>query len=330
MNVLNSSAVPLRETVPTPDPGAAENRPLAGALWMLGSGLCFVVVTALVKYLGPGIPSAQSAFLRFALGLVFVLPALPLLIRHWPVPRDLALFGVRGALHTVAVVLWFYGMTRIPLAEVTAMSYLNPVFVAIGAALFLGERLRLRRILAIAAAIIGALIVLRPGIREVLPGHLALVGTAFCFASSYLVIKPLTARYPPNVVVAMMSIMVAIGLAPLAWLVWVPVTWGQVGGLFLVACAATAGHLAMTMAFKSAPLTVTQPVTALQLVWSVALGWMIFDEGLDGYVLLGGGLIISAVVFIALRERALQRAAAQAGAPGSPLGQGHGQGLPPR
>ena len=287
----------------------ADSRPLAGALWMLASGLMFVGVTATVKAVAGGIPAAQSAFLRFALGLVFVLPVLRLVIRDWPGARDLGLFGLRGALHTGAVICWFYAMTRIPLAEVTAMGYLTPVFTALGAAVVLGERLRMRRIAAILAAVAGALIVLRPGLREISDGHLAMVGTTLCFAISYLVAKPLTGRHSAVVVVAMLSITVTIGLAPLAALVWVPVSWAQVAGMFLVACFATAGHFAMTKAFAAAPITVTQPVTALQLVWSVLLGATFFAESVDIYVVVGGAVIVSAVIFIALREAQLARAA---------------------
>jgi drug/metabolite transporter (DMT)-like permease len=286
-----------------------DSRPLAGALWMLASGLCFVGVTATVKAVAGGIPAAQSAFLRFALGLVFVLPVLRLLIRDWPGPHDLGLFALRGALHTGAVICWFYAMTRIPLAEVTAMGYLTPVFTALGAAAVLGERLRMRRIAAIVAAVAGALVVLRPGLREISDGHLAMVGTTLCFAVSYLVAKPLTGRHSAAVVVAMLSITVTVGLAPLAALVWVPVTLTQTAGLFAVACFATAGHFAMTKAFAAAPITVTQPVTALQLVWSVLIGATFFAESVDIYVVAGGAVIVSAVIFIALREAQLARAA---------------------
>lgn len=282
---------------------------MTGALWMLASGLCFVGVTATVKAVAVGMPAAQSAFLRFALGLVFVLPVLRVLIRDWPGARDLWLFALRGALHTGAVICWFFSMTRIPLAEVTAMGYLTPVFTALGAALILGERLRLRRVAAIAAAIAGALIVLRPGIREVADGHIAMVGTTLCFALSYLVAKPLTGRHSAAVVVAMLSITVTIGLAPVAAAVWAPVSLGQVAGMFLVASFATAGHYCMTRAFAAAPITVTQPVTALQLVWSVLIGSLFFDESVDMFVVAGGSVIVGAVVFIALRERAVARAA---------------------
>jgi len=286
-------------------------RPLVGVLWMLASGLCFVGVTATVKYMGDALPASQAAFIRYALGLVFVLPFLGLLLRERPDSRDLKLFALRGGLHTVAVALWFFSMTRIPLAEVTAMGYLSPVFVTLGAALFLGERLRLRRVAAVAAAIVGALIILRPGLREVSEGHLAMVGTALFFAVSYLVAKPLTMRHSASMVVAMLSITVTLGLAPLALAVWVPVSWAQVGGLFLVACFATAGHYAMTFAFAAAPISVTQPVTALQLVWSVLVGSVFFHEGVDIFVVAGGCVIVGAVVFIALRERAIQRATAR-------------------
>jgi len=301
MNVLTNKAAPSA-------------RPLAGVLWMLASGLCFVGVTATVKYMGDTMPASQAAFIRYALGLVFVLPFLGLLVRERPDLADLRLFALRGALHTVAVSLWFFSMTRIPLAEVTAMGYLSPVFVTLGAALFLGERLRLRRVAAVAAAILGALIILRPGVREVADGHLAMIGTALFFAVSYLVAKPLTMRHSASMVVAMLSITVTLGLAPVAAMVWVPVGWAQVGGLFLVACFATAGHYAMTFAFAAAPISVTQPVTALQLVWSVLVGSLFFSESVDIFVVAGGSVIVGAVVFIALRERAVQRAAGRVAA----------------
>jgi len=279
---------------------------------MLLAGLCFVGVTATVKNMGAGIPAAQSAFLRYALGLVFLLPVLPAFRQMRLAPRDWGLFGVRGLVHAFGVMLWFYAMTRIPLAEVTAMGYLTPVGVALGAALFLGERLRLRRIAAIAAAILGALIILRPGLREVSPGHMAMVLNAVFFSASYLIAKRMTGVVPPSVVVGMLSIFVTLGLAPFAFAVWVPVTWQEVAWLALVASFATAGHYAMTVAFASAPISVTQPVTALQLVWAVLLGALFFAEPVDVYVIMGGGVIVGAVIFIALREQALARAEGRA------------------
>jgi drug/metabolite transporter (DMT)-like permease len=282
--------------------------PVAGVLWMLGSGLSFVGVTGIVRYLGTDLPAAQSAFLRFGFGAIFLLPTLLPLLKAGFAPGSLRLHAFRGAVHTAAVFFWFYAMARIPVAEVTAIGYLNPVLVTLGAALFLGEVLALRRILAVGVAILGALIVLRPGLREVTDGHLAQVAAAFFFAGSYLVAKVLSRTESAGRIVAMMSFFVTLGLLPFALAVWVPVSAAQLGWLALVAGFATSGHYCMTRAFRAAPLTVTQPVTFLQLIWATLLGALVFGEGVDGFVLLGGGVIIAAISYITWREAVLKRA----------------------
>ena len=302
-----------------------EARPIAGVLWMLVTGACFVAVTAMVKHVGETVPPAEAAFLRFLLGLVFLLPLIGVLWREGVGgPPGLRLFVMRGAVHTVAVILWFYAMTRIPIAEVTAMNYLSPVYISAGAALFLGERLAARRLAAIAAALVGVLLILRPGFREVSPGHVAMLGAAVFFAVSYLTAKKLTGRFSPAMVVAMLSITVTIGLAPFAAANWVTPSAGELAWLSLVACLATAGHYTMALAFRAAPVTVTQPVTFLQLVWAALLGWAVFGEALDPWVLTGGTVIVAAVSFIAWREAVAGRRpgvsgrAGRTAAPGPP------------
>jgi len=282
-------------------------RPLVGVFWMIATGLCFVAVTALVKYNGPRIPAAEAAFLRYAMGLVFFIPILGSLIKVRLEPRLWRLIITRGAFHTFGVTLWFFAMTQISIAEVTAMNYLTPVYVTIAAALFLGERLALRRLLAVIVALIGAIIILRPGFRELNIGHLAMLATALVFCVSYLTAKLLADAVPASVVVAMLSITVTIGLAPLAYSMWIPPTLQEVALLFGVACFATAGHYTMTLAFAAAPLTVTQPVTFLQLIWAVSLGYFAFDEALDIWVVIGGFVILSSVTFITWREAMLKR-----------------------
>jgi drug/metabolite transporter (DMT)-like permease len=284
-------------------------RPGWGVFWMVVTGLCFVGVTALVKYLGPRIPAAEAAFLRYVLGLVFLVPMLGSLRRLQLDRQTWVLFGWRGAAHTVGVALWFYAMARIPIADVTAMNYLAPIYVTLGAALFFGERLAARRIVAVLVALLGALIILRPGFRDLGTGHFAMLFTAVFFGGSYLLAKALSDRTEATLVVAMLSITVTIGLAPLALMDWVTPTWGELAILMGVAAFATAGHYTMTLAFKSAPLSVTQPVTFLQLVWAVSLGMVVFGEPFDIWVVVGGMVIVSAVSFISWREAVLKRRA---------------------
>lgn len=300
MNALNTSVT------------ATDNRPLAGVLWMVLTGFMFVAMTAVVKHMGDSVPPAQTAFLRYLLGLIFLAPMLPAMLAARPDRQGWALFGLRGAVHSIAVILWFYAMTRITLAEVTALNYLTPVYVAIGAVLFLGERMRARRIMAIVIAVIGAMIMLRPGFRELSSGHLAMLAVALLMGASYLLTKQMTGRYSPPMIVGMLSITVTIALAPFAWAVWVPVSGAQLGWLLLIAFLATAGHYTMTLAFVAAQVSVTQPVTALQLIWAVILGAVVFGEGVDLFVVLGGAVIVAAVIFIALREHAVRRAEARA------------------
>ena len=288
----------------TAAPGAVDQttRPVAGVLWMVTTGVLFVGVTAIVKHLGDAVPAAQAAFLRYVLGLVFLIPMIRPILRARLTKRQLGLFGARGVAHTLAVILWFYAMTQIPIAEVTAMNYLSPVYVTLGAALFLGERLRWRRVAAVIAALVGALVILRPGVRAVDDGHLAMLATAVLFAAGYLIAKRLSGEVSATVIVGMLSVTVTIGLLPFALAVWVPVSGVELAWLFGVACLATAGHYTMTRAFAVAPVSVTQPVTFLQLVWATALGALVFGEAVDAWVILGGGIIMASVSVLAWRE----------------------------
>lgn len=285
----------------------APQRPVVGIFWMLITGLCFVSVTALVKIMGPRLPSAEAAFLRYGLGLIFLLPAIGALRSAHLTSRQWSLFAVRGLCHGLGVILWFYAMTRIPIADVTAMNYLAPIYVSVGAALFLGERLALRRIIAVIMGLVGAAIILRPGVREVSLGHLSMLFAAVVFAGSYLTAKVMADEVRPAVVVAMLSIFVTIALTPFALPVWITPTLREVLMLLGVAVFATAGHYTMTLAFAAAPVTVTQPVTFLQLVWATALGAVAFAEPVDIWVIVGGFVILASVTFITWREAMLKR-----------------------
>lgn len=286
-----------------------EQRPLIGIAWMLLTGLCFVGVNVIVKHVGGDIPAPQAAFIRFVAGLVFLAPVFLRMFRE-PINRKmLPLLAYRGIFHTIAVMAWFFAMARIPLAEATAIGYVNPVFVTIGAALFLGEKLAARRLIAIAAALIGVLIILRPGFRDLNLGHYAQVLAAISFAISFIFAKRLASQVSPSAIIAILALVVTIGLAPFAAAVWVTPTLTQVLWLTLVAGFATAGHYAMARAFAEAPVGVTQPVTYLQIIWAVLFGILLFDEPVDIWVLVGASVIIGAVSFISWRESRLKRQA---------------------
>ena len=285
----------------------APDRPLEGIGWMLLTTVLFVCVTGIVRHLGSDIPAVEAAFIRYAIGLALVLPALRPLLRQWPRPALMRRFILRGIVHGVAVMLWFYAMARVPIAEVTALGYTAPIFVTLGAAYFFGERLHTRRIMAVVIGFIGAMIILRPGFQEISSGQLAQLTAAPLFAASFLLAKGLTREFSAVVIVAMLSLFCTLMLLPGAILQWRDPALEEVLWLGLVAVFATAGHYTLTRAFAAAPLTVTQPVGFLQLVWAALLGILVFGEALDPFVFLGGGIVVAAVSYISHREAAAAR-----------------------
>ena len=281
---------------------ASPDRTLIGIGWMLVTTVLFVCVTGIVRYLGSDIPAVEAAFIRYAIGLVMVLPAFRPLLGNWPDGQMMRRFALRGLVHGVAVMLWFYAMARIPIAEVTALGYTAPIFVTLGAAFFFGEKLHLRRIMAVITGFIGAMIIIRPGFHEISSGQLAQLTAAPLFACSFLLAKGLTRDFGSGLIVAMLSLGCTVTLLPGALMQWREPSLHEVAWLGLTAVFATTGHYTLTRAFQAAPLTVTQPIGFLQLVWATLLGVLVFGEALDPFVILGGGIVVAAVTYISHRE----------------------------
>lgn len=286
---------------------SAGRQTLLGVGWMVLTGLLFVCVTAIVRHLGTSMPAIEAAFIRYAMGLLFVLPVLLRLRRQRPTPGSMRLYVVRGLVHGGYIILWFYAMARIPIAEVTALGYLAPIFVAVGAALFLGEKLHYRRIAAIFAGFIGMLVIVRPGFTEISLGQLAMIVGAPFIAASLLLGKRLSRDEDPSMIVAMLSLFVTLTLLPGTILQWRTPTLEEFLWLSLTAAFATAAHYCLTKALQAAPITVTQPISFLQLVWASLVGLALFGESLDPYIFMGSAIIVGAATYIAHRERVAAR-----------------------
>ena len=294
-------------TTANPSPVKPLRMPLQGIAWMITSTLMFVAVTGIVRYIGSSLPAAESAFIRYAMGMIIIAPVLWRMVKS-PPPAHLWRTGaIRGFVHTFGVTLWFFAMARIPIAEVTAIGYVTPIFITVGAAIFLGERLRLHRIMGVLAGLLGALIVLRPGFQEISIGQLAQLGAAPLFAASYLVTKSMTGKTDSQTIVALLTVFCTLFLLPLALIDWRTPTSHELFWLFFTALCATFGHYAMTRALAAAPISVTQPITFLQLVWATLLGVLMFNEAIDPFVILGGTIIVAAATYISHREHKLAK-----------------------
>ena len=212
--------------------------------------------------------------------------------------------------HGVAVLLWFYAMTRIPIAEVTALSSSAPIFVTIGASLFLGEAIRLRRITGVLLGFIGVLIILRPGLQAIDLGAIAMLIAAPLFAISKIATKALSdTETAPTIVAYLSMVATATMLVPALW-VWQTQSLKEFFWLAFTAGLATLSHLAMIRAVRLAELTVLQPVEYLNLVWAALMGLYFFAEVPSLWMWAGGAVIVGSASYIARREAKLRITAA--------------------
>ena len=269
---------------------------------MLLTGILFVGVTVAVRYLGTSMNPVQAAFIRYCFGIVLILP---LLSRAGVMALDrgrLGFHALRGLVHGGGVILWFLAMSRIPISEVTALGFTTPIFVTLGAAVFLSERLKAYRVAAVVLGFIGALLILRPGLRVIDIGALAQLGAAPLFACSYLMAKSATRREASSMIVVLLSVFCTLTLALPALLVWRTPTLEELLLLGLTALLATSGHYCMTRALEAAEVSAVQPFTFLQLVWATILGLILFDETPDVWIWIGGAVIVSSATWMAQQE----------------------------
>jgi|TARA_B100001063_G_C16662304_1_gene501729 drug/metabolite transporter (DMT)-like permease len=272
---------------------------------MVITTILFVGVTATVRYLEGEVPAPQAAFLRYAIGTVLLTPSLISLVKIRPEKPLLQKFVLRGLVHSIGVTLWFYAMSVMPVAEVTAIGFLTYIFVSIGACIFLKEKLHKHRLTAILLSFVGAMIILRPGFKIIENGQIGMLMATVVFTASYLIAKIVSKERSSSEIVAMLSIFTTIFLIPTAIYSWEPLSLKAFLILAFTALIATIGHITMTQAIKAAPMVVTQPILFLQLVWASMVGLFIFSEEFDPFVILGGTIIMICVCYVSYREHKL-------------------------
>ena len=274
---------------------------------MLLTGVCFVAVMVSVKYLSKDLPSIQSAFFRYLFGLILILPLFRFGYQKNTNKIPIFKYGLRGIIHGFAVVLWFYSVANIPMADVTAINYLTPIFTTIGAILIFKEVITLNRVGALLLSFIGAMLILKPGFEIFSDGKIAQLLSTILFATSYLIAKNLTKTESTNLIVIFLTFFATITLLPFTFILWVNPSIDDLILLFGVAILGTLGHYFMTMALSLAPLSVTQPVIFFQLIWSTLIGLLLFGESLDIFILIGGSFIVVAIVQLSSNEKIIKK-----------------------
>ena len=212
------------------------------------------------------------------------------------------LFFVRGFFGAIGMLAGFTCLTLIPLAQATAISFAQPIFITIGATIFLGEIIKVRRIVAIVIGFIGMLIIVQPGVNSFSFGIMLAIIAALAHSLNALIVKKLTLTETPQAIITwMVIILIPITLIP-ALVVWEwPSfeTWLYLWGIAIVGSLA---HFLWTKSCSMADITSLQPIEFIKLPIIALLGWIIFSEIPGTWTWVGGLIIFISTIYISHRE----------------------------
>jgi drug/metabolite transporter (DMT)-like permease len=250
---------------------------------------------------------AQTVFLRLLYALILILPFALRARLTFSKTQQLKTHMLRSAVGICAMWVWFMSISIVPITDQTALSFLAPIFTTLGAILFLKEIVRIRRWLAIIIGLFGAIVIVRPGFAELSVGHLYAVGSAMMMGMSMLLIKHLTAKDSPLMIVFFSHIfMTPLAFVPamLVWSHFPPELY-----LYLMGFAPFAffGHFALAKAYSLADASFVAALDYARLPFAALIGWLMFAEFSDIWTWIGASIIFASAFYIVRREVQLAR-----------------------
>jgi drug/metabolite transporter (DMT)-like permease len=282
----------------TPAAGSAGLPPvLRAALWMVGALASFSAMAVSIRELSSDMGLFQILFWRSLIGIVVVGGLAWTVGRGWTTVASGAprIQVLRNLVHFAGQWAWAAGIALLPLATVFALEFTTPVFAAVLAVAFLGERLNAGRIGMILLGFAGILVVLRPGADVFEAAALFPLMAAVCYAATHTFTKRLTRTDGPVVVLFWMSlIQLPLGLVP-ALFEWVHPSWADAPAILALGLAGLSAHYCLTSALKLADATVVVPMDFLRLPLIAVVGLLVYGEPFDPFVLLGGAIVVSGI-----------------------------------
>ncbi len=293
-----------------PQPGAASKLPamthdspraLAGIGFTLLGGLVFSASNATAKYLSAGYPPGQTLFVRSVIALLILSPLLRWAdIRALFAPGQRGLQALRCGCSAIEVGMYYWALTWLGLAEISAIYLAGPIYVTAMSALFLGERVGWRRWAAVAVGFTGVLVALQPGSGAVsVPALIAVAGSVL-YSISLVATRRL--RGTPNalLVASQVAALAVPSAIPLGWAM--PLGWDWLA-LAAVGVIAMCGYVCVNRGLQLAPASVVAPFSYASIVWASLLGYFVFGDVPSVHTLLGAALIVGAGLFIVQRQR---------------------------
>ena len=292
-----------------------EPSPKKAAAWMSGWLTAMVVMAVAGREATNSLHVFQIMEMRSLLGLVLLYP----LIRAQGGFAAMrtgrpGLHVARNAFHYAAQFCWFLALTMIPIAQVVAIEFTMPIWTALLAVSFLGERLAAARILAIVLGLVGVTAIVRPQAGHLEPGQLVALVAAIGFAISVIMVKSLTRTESAVAIIFwMLIVQSAIGIVP-AVLVWHAPPAAVLPWILVIAVCGTYSHYCMTRALQHAEATTIVPMDFLRVPLSALVAWLVYAEAVDLWTVLGAALILGGNA-LNLRRPAAAAASTAATAP---------------
>lgn len=276
---------------------------LRGIILMCASTVCFSSMHVMIRHASAELHPMQIAFFRNFFGFLVFLPVLASSGLGFLKTKRLGLHAFRGIINAGAMLSFFYALSITEVAHATALGFSAPIFAGVLSVIFLGERFRLRRWIAIFVGFLGVMVILRPGIIPMDTGPILVIAASFCWAVVLTMIKVMSRTESSLTIVAYMNIFLAIySLGPALWF-W---TWPTVDGWFWMVAIGVTGTVAqmfISQSLKETDPTVVMPFEFLRLIWVALLGAWIFGEIPDQFTWIGGGIVFASGFYLAWRER---------------------------
>jgi S-adenosylmethionine uptake transporter len=266
-----------------------------------GEGVLSLMDT-LIKLLTARYPILQITFMRFACGSLVALLLWTAMSRQLPTRDALRFHGLRAVLAVVTASAFFYGLSKVPVAEAMALSFLSPLFIALFGVLILKERFDSRIGIALAGGLIGmAVIVYGQAGRAsygsgAFEGAAAITLSAICYALVIILLRARATVDPIPVIVLLQNILPACLLIPAGLWVWTPVAPWDLMLFLLVGCLGVCGHLLITNAFARAEAARLAPIHYTVLLWGIIFGAIFFGDWPGPYTLFGAACIVAATL----------------------------------
>ena len=282
---------------------ANQSASLKSIFLMIASTFFAATMHVLVRINTEDLHAFEVAFFRSLFGFVVILPMIIRSRFKFLKTTKLRLHLIRGLLNTTSMLMFFSSLGLITLARVNSLSFTAPIFLAILSVIFLGERFRIYRWMAIVMGFIGMLIILRPGWLEIDTGSILVLASAFFWAGSMLFIKILSKTDDSLTIVSWMGVTTIILSFIPAMLVWKTPDFNQLVWLVVIGFLGSATQLTLSQAFKEGDPTLLMPFDYVKLIWGIVFGFWLFSEVPDVFTWIGGTIIFVSGVLIAMREK---------------------------